>query len=300
MKQDIYQTITNNIIEALETIEESSYKAPFAHLTGQDFPLNPMTSNYYHGINTVVLWFAQFCRGYSCNEWGTFKQWKEKGAQVKKGEKSTMIIFYKRVEKQEDGTDESTFYNMIRSYNVFNADQVEGYTPSSRRENDRAFGTVEKLEAIEQYIQASGAKVIENQSTPCFIPKRDEIHMIRKDVFFEEDGQSATENYYAVLLHELTHWTGGKKRLDREQLGHDEDLKSYAFEELIAELGSAFLCSKFNIKQHGRDDHAHYIKSWLKALRSDKKYIFKASAQAQQAVNFLDELAEDKEKIAAA
>ncbi len=111
-----------------------------------------------------------------------------------------------------------------------------------------------------------------------------------KDLFFD-NGQSATENYYAVLLHELTHWTGGKTRLDREQVGHTTDEKKYAFEELIAELGSAFLCSHFRIKQHGREDHAMYIKSWLQALKNDKKFIFKAASQAQKAVDFLHGLA---------
>ena len=110
-----------------------------------------------------------------------------------------------------------------------------------------------------------------------------------KDVYFEGLGQSATENYYAVLLHELTHWSGGEKRLNREFTGNQK-LKAYAFEELIAELGSAFLCAQFDIKQQGRNDHIQYIKSWLVGLRNDKKYIFKASAQAQKAVEFLNQL----------
>ena len=111
-----------------------------------------------------------------------------------------------------------------------------------------------------------------------------------KTLFFDnsdKEGQSATENYYAVLLHELTHWTGGKSRLDREQVGHSTNERKYAFEELIAELGSAFLCSHFMIKQQGRDNHACYIKSWLRALKNDKKFIFKAASQAQKAVDYL-------------
>ncbi|WP_052692097.1 zincin-like metallopeptidase domain-containing protein [Teredinibacter purpureus] len=151
---------------------------------------------------------------------------------------------------------------------------------------------MERIAEIEKFITQSGAVIKEDQNRASFVPSHDEINMPPKTLFFD-NGQSATENYYAVLLHELTHWTGGKSRLDREQVGHSTDEKKYAFEELIAELGSAFLCSHFRIKQHGRDDHATYIKSWLQALKNDKKFIFKAASQAQKAVDFLHGLASE-------
>ncbi len=287
MKTDIYQQVTNNIIEALEQVSLEDYNAPFARLTAELSPLNPITEKNYHGINTLILWLQQQAQGYKSNEWGTFRQWKEKGANVKKGEKSSMIIFYKRVEKKDEASssEDPEFYNCLKSYCVFNADQVEGYEPTITREIGD-FGTVGRITEIEKFIAESGAVVKEDQNRASFVPSRDEINMPPKTLFFD-NGQSATENYYAVLLHELTHWTGGKNRLDREQVGHSTDEKKYAFEELIAELGSAFLCSHFRIKQHGRDDHATYIKSWLQALKNDKKFIFKAASQAQKAVDFL-------------
>lgn len=290
MKADIYQQVTNSIIEALEKVSLNDYNAPFARLTAELSPVNPITAKDYHGINTLILWLQQQEHGYKSNEWGTFKQWKEKGANVKKGEKSSMIIFYKRVEKKDDTTndEEKDFYNCLKSYCVFNADQVEGYEPTITRETGN-FGVVERIAEIEKFVAQSGAVINENQNRASFVPSRDEINMPPKSLFFD-NGQSATENYYAVLLHELTHWTGGKARLDREQVGHGTDQQKYAFEELIAELGSAFLCSHFRIKQHGRDDHATYIKSWLQALKNDKKFIFKAASQAQKAVDFLHEL----------
>lgn len=291
MKTDIYQQVTNNIIEALEQVSLENYNAPFARLTAELSPINPITEKDYHGINTLILWLQQQAHGYKSNEWGTFRQWKEKGANVKKGEKSSMIIFYKRVEKKDEASssEDSEFYNCLKSYCVFNADQVEGYEPTITRETGD-FGTVERIAEIEKFIAQSGAVIKEDQNRASFVPSRDEINMPPKTLFFD-NGQSATENYYAVLLHELTHWTGGKSRLDREQVGHSTDEKKYAFEELIAELGSAFLCSHFRIKQHGRDDHATYIKSWLQALKNDKKFIFKAASQAQKAVDFLHGLA---------
>lgn len=125
MKADIYQQVTNSIIEALEKVSLDNYSAPFARLTAELSPVNPITAKDYHGINTLILWLQQQEHGYKSNEWGTFKQWKEKGANVKKGEKSSMIIFYKRVEKKDDTTndEEKDFYNCLKSYCVFNADR---------------------------------------------------------------------------------------------------------------------------------------------------------------------------------
>ena len=283
MKTDIYECVTNGIIEALEKVSLEDFQAPFARLTAQQLPINPMTENSYHGINTLILWLKQQEHGYSSNEWGTFKQWKDKDVHVKKGEKSSLIIFYKKVEKKDGAGDEPEFYNMLKSYCVFNADQIEGYEPTTGREQG-GFGTVERIEAIEKYIKATGAEIHEDSERACFCPLSDHIEMPCKGLFFD-NGQSATENYYAVLLHELTHWTGGATRLDREQESKDKK-ESYAFEELIAELGSAFLCVQFGINQQGRDDHAMYIKSWLKALKNDKKFYIQGGSAVSKSCKF--------------
>lgn len=289
MKRDIYQEITDYMISALETVDRNDYKAPFAQLTALAPPMNPTSTQYYNGINTVVLWCKQHEHKYSSNEWATFQQWKNKGAMVKKGEKASSIIFYKQVKKKEENPQgEPEFYNMVKFYSVFNADQVENYEPSTGKEN-LVLGTASKIEEIEKFVTQTKAE-IKTGNIPCFKPLMDCIEMPEDDVFIG-NAQSATENKYAVLFHELTHWTGGENRLERVQndrINHPED---YAYEELIAELGSAFLCAQFGIKQQRRDDHAIYIKSWLAALKNDKKFIFKASAQAQKAVDLLNELA---------
>ena len=209
MKQDIYEQVTNGIIEALEKVKLEDYQAPFARLTSQLLPVNPITDKGYNGINTLILWIQQMEHSYLSNEWGTFKQWKQKGVHVKKGEKSTMIIFYKRVEKKDTEGNEQEFYNCLKSYRVFNADQVEGYEPTTGLENGD-FGTVEPIDQIEQFVSDSGAFIVPDQNRASFNPTQDQINMPSKDIFFD-NGQTATENYYAVLLHELTHWTGGKK-----------------------------------------------------------------------------------------
>lgn len=289
---DIHQQITNQIIEALETVSLDNYQAPFASLASGKLPANPMTQQRYHGINTLVLWLHQQKNNFRSHEWGTFRQWKTIGATVKKGERSTMIIFYKRVEKKDIEENEEEFYHCLKSYCVFNADQVDGYTPDIDT-SAGVFGTVEQVEAIDSFVHRTGAVIENDQDSAAFYPMDDKISMPKKELFFDTN-QSATENYYAVLLHELTHWTGGSKRLDREQaLPSVHQKEGYAFEELIAELGSAFLCSQFGINQAGRDDHAIYIKSWLTALRNDKKYIFKAASNAQKAVDYLNTVAEN-------
>lgn len=291
MKQDIYQEITNDIIDALERVSPEEYQAPFAQLTASKAPINPVAERPYHGINTLALWLKQQSREYSSNEWATFKQWKDKGASVKKGEKSTKVIFYRKVEKKEVADGEQDFYHVLKSYCVFNADQVSGYEPETGLEEGTP-GVVDTVPQIERFVKRTRVKIDHEGNRAYYSTLNDTISMPDKALFFDTE-QSATENYYAVLLHELTHWSGGKPRLDRipRDIGSNE--RAYAYEELIAELGSAFLCGQFSIKQQGREDHAAYIKSWLKALRNDKKYIFKAAAQAQRAVDFLNALAGD-------
>ena len=288
MKADIYQEVTSYIINALEKVEVSDYKAPFAQLFSDCPPMNPTTGSHYRGINTVFLWCVQSEQNFESNEWATYQQWKGKGAQVKKGQAASRIIYYKRVEKngveQINTQDEKGFYNMLKTYSVFNADQVEGYESESSNTKE-VFGTVQKIDEIEQFITKTKA-VIETGTKASFSPTLDKITMPEERQFFDGE-QNATENYYAVLLHELTHWTGGKARLKREQ-STSKNNPDYAFEELIAELGAAFLCAKFGIKQQARDDHAIYIKSWLNSLKNDNKHIFKASALAQKAVDYLD------------
>ncbi len=286
-KRDTHLEITQYMINALETVTPADFQAPFAKIASQQPPFNPMTEKYYNGINTFILWFQQSQQHYRSSEWGTFKQWKERNAQVRKGEESTIIIFYKSVEKKNTQGDEPEFYPCVRGYNVFNADQVEGYEPEPEIKNNAVdFGTVENIEQLDAFITATGAVVIDDQNLAAFNPIKDLIKMPNKD-FFYGDNQRATENYYAVLLHELTHWAGDRKRVEYDFEGKTK-LELKAFEELTAELGAAFLCSQFGIKQHGREDHAMYIKSWLQALKNDKKFIFKAAAQAQKRVDYLN------------
>lgn len=291
-KRDIRQEITDKIIRVLEGIETSDYQAPFAGLAAQGLPLNPTTDHRYQGINIPSLWIDQQEKKFTSNQWATFKQWRERGAQVRKGEKGSPVIFYKTLTKEqenEQGEAEDISIPMLRFYSVFNANQVDGY---DHHENGRPneIDSVSPVERAEQYCGASGADIRHGGAGAFYDRMGDYINIPETIAFVDTKHASATENYYTTLLHELTHWTGAPHRLNRDMAKTRKELSKYAFEELVAELGAAFLCSKLGVVQTPRDDHAHYIKSWLTALKDDKTFIFKASAQAAKAVDYLDGL----------
>lgn len=291
-KRDIYQEITNKIVSVLDNINLDDYEAPFAGLAAQGIPINPTTENAYSGINIPSLWVDQQEKKFTSNQWATFKQWKEKGATVRKGEKASPIIFYKTLtmtEENEAGGETETFIPMLRSYAVFNANQVDGYEHNNAAVVNE-IDLVTRIKNAEDYAAKIGADIRHDAIRACYNRTGDFINMPQTIHFIDTKQASATENYYSTLFHELTHWTGAPHRLDRDKAKTSKELDKYAFEELIAELGAAFLCSKIGVVQTPRDDHALYIKSWLTALKNDKKLIFKASAQATRAVEFMDNL----------
>ncbi|GAB5512199.1 MAG: zincin-like metallopeptidase domain-containing protein [Hyphomicrobiales bacterium] len=291
-KRDIQQEITDKIVRLLERIDTADYQAPFAGLAAQGLPLNPTTAHRYQGINVPSLWIDQQEKRFTSNHWATFRQWKETGAQVRKGEKGSPIIFYKtltRTEENAKGEAEEISIQMMRFYSVFNANQVDGYAHHESAPPNET-DLVTRIETAERYCAASGADIRHGGCGAFYDRMGDFINVPETIAFVDTKHASATENYYATLLHELTHWTGAAHRLDRDNAKTRKEIDKYAFEELIAELGAAFLCAKLGVVQTPRDDHAHYIKSWLKALKDDKTCIFKASAQAARAVDYLDAL----------
>jgi len=292
-KHDIYQEVTDNIIKLLEQVDMKEYQPPFAQMTAMGIPENPLTQNPYQGVNILNLWFNQAAKSFQSNQWATFKQWKELGANVKKGEKGTGIIFYKTLLKEEENTQGQTEEKrvpMARRYTVFNADQVTDYdiTLIEGHQDD----LVKPLDLIDTFTKHTKADIRVQGTSAFYSPEHDHITMPHTHNFKDTSFASATEHYYNTLLHEMTHWTGAKHRLDREGINPEKpDTKqSYAFEELIAELGAAFLCAQFNILQTHPHEHAVYIKNWLAALKNDKKWIFKAAAQANKAAEYLNTL----------
>lgn len=281
-KKDIYQTVTDAIIAAIESGQtKDKFVMPWEGL--HSLPMNACTGKSYRGINIPMLWAHQMEKGYQSGYWGTYKQWLEIGAQVRKGEKGTCIVFWKVLDiEPEDDNEEAESRMFARWSTVFNADQVEGFDiPTEKRE-----GAAQLMETAEGFIAATGATIETGGNSAYYHPAKDAITLPERDIFHDTPTSTATEAYYSTVLHELTHWTGAPQRLDRKR-GKKYGDAEYAFEELIAELGAAMLCAMLGITSSTRADHAHYIDGWLKALKNDKRFIFSAASQAQKATDFL-------------
>jgi antirestriction protein ArdC len=283
---DIHQHITNQIVAAIEA-GAGEFRLPWHRFTGSIMrPVNVASRKAYQGVNVLTLWAAGDEAGYQAGLWGTYKQWAEAGAQVRKGEKASYVVFYKEitVAGDDENEEENGRRLLARATPVFAAEQVDGYSPPALPEPPA--NPVEPIEAAEAFIAATGANIVHGGSRACYVPRTDNIHMPPRDVFTGTATSSAAEAYYATKLHELTHWTGIESRCNR-QFGKRFGDKAYAMEELVAELGAAFLCADLGITDAPRADHAQYLDSWLHVLRADKKAIFTAASKASQAVNFL-------------
>jgi len=277
----MYDIITNNIIDQLEKGTVPWVKPWSAQAIGGD--KNVISNNSYNGINRLIL----SMQGCSTPLWATYNQWLSMGVQVQKGEKSTAIIFFKPVSSTKtnaQGETETSGYALMRSFNVFNADQTDYEVPLPE-----VLPTFEPLALCETRISLTEAKINHGGNSAHFTPSTDTITLPHKETFVNPSA------YYATAFHELTHWTGAKKRLDRD-LSTRFGNSAYAFEELVAELGSAFLCADHGID--GQLQHADYIASWLRVLKSDNKAVFKASALAQKASDYINSLDATLQQVA--
>ncbi|MCZ8351833.1 peptidase [Microcystis aeruginosa KW] len=283
-KSDIYQTVTDRIVAAIEA-GAPMFEMPWNRQSATTLPVNVHSKNAYRGVNILSLWVSQMKECYSSNIWGTYKQWQARGAQVRKGEKASLVVFYKEIEREveNDGDSKPGKLLLARASFVFNAEQVDGFSvPTPPVHEDK----VEVIQSVADFVKATKAIVIHGGSKAYYRPRTDTIHIPQKALFKGTTTSTPTESYYSTLLHECVHWSGSETRLDRNLSNRFGD-EAYAMEELIAELGAAFLCASLNITLDPRPDHAAYIDSWLKVLKSDKKAIFTAASQASQAVDYL-------------
>ena len=267
MKRDLYQEVTDRIIKALE-----SGTAPWVkpwNATNYGMPVNGATGRAYSGINVFLLWASP----YTDNRWYTFKQAQGKKGCVRKGEKGTGIIFFKPLVKKDDDGKEQVI-PLIRGFTVFNHEQIEWENEETIEESEIEITFVE----AENMVSATAAKIKHGGARACYNMHTDQISMPTIDSFKSE------ADYWGTMLHELTHWTGHKSRKNR-QFGKRFGDNAYAVEELVAEMGAAFLCAQSGVE--GKLQHAEYISSWLKVLKQDKKAVFTAAKQAQQAADFV-------------
>lgn len=282
IKKDVYQRITDQVISALD----AGIKPWEKGYEGGGLPLPVRsTGERYNGINIVSLWCEMLSKGYSQPRWITYKQAQAMGGNVKKGEHGSCIAYYGSAPKKGEPEDvEEKFYRFAKGFTVFNVEQCEGLPeelyrkPPERTEHER-------IECAEAFIKATGARIEHepNGQTPCYVPLKDYIRMPDMALY------NTPEKYYTTVFHELTHLSGAPHRLDRLKDRKENGKEGIAFEELIAELGSAFIAAGIGMKLESLDNHISYISSWLEILKKDKKFIFQAASAAQKAVNFLNQ-----------
>lgn len=282
---DIHQHITDQIVA---TIEKGAGKFSLPWHSGGNItcPTNIASKKTYRGVNIIALWAASEHRGFSSGVWGTYRQWAEAGAQVRKGEKSSYVVFYKEIDiAAEEGNVETETRMFARATPVFAAEQVDGYTLPVPVVTD----PMEPIEAADAFVTATGASIEHGGTRAYYRPSTDSIQLPPQEAFLGTATSTAQESYYSTLLHELTHWTSATHRCDR-QLGKRFGDQAYAMEELVAELGAAFLCAELGITVDPRADHAQYLASWLNVLKADKRAIFTAACAASKATDYLQRL----------
>ena len=288
LKADIYQTVTDSIINMLEAGVKPW--APGHNARDCGLPVIPTRANgqAYRGINVALLWGAAEMKGYRHQTWMTFNQAKELGGCVRKGERATPVVYWGTFKAQADDTDEGGEDGKARmfakGYSVFNIEQIDGL-PARFYDAPAPVSTADRIKVADALAVASGADIRHGGSQAYFSPKGDYVQLPPLEAYFER------ERYYSTLAHELTHWTGHESRLARE-FGKRFGNQAYAFEELVAELGAAFACARLGIETETREDHASYLASWLKVLKSDKRAIFTAASKAQAACDYLFDLAD--------
>lgn len=281
-QKNVYQQVTDEITRAVEK-GAGSFEMPW-HRISIGRPKNAFTSQPYSGVNVLTLWVAGEQKGYGSELWATYKQWELLGGQVQKGEKGTPIIFYRKYEpvKVEDEKVDDRPRYFARSSRVFNSDQVGGYSTPKKEVKS----LVDIINQAEEVVGSTGADIRHGGDRAFYHHGEDFIRIPEKELFKGTKTSSATESYYAVLFHELTHWTGHEARLDRDMTGRFGD-ESYAMEELVAELGAAFLCADLEVANSPREDHAAYIANWLQVMQNDPKAIFTASRKASEGAGYV-------------
>ena len=291
-RADIYQRVTDTIIRDLAQ-GARSWTKPWTTTSKDSDSIRPLRHDGtpYRGINVLILWSEAIEHGYASPTWMTYRQAQALGAQVRKGEHGATVVYAKTIERVDDdlttGDETVRRIPMLRAYTVFNTDQIDGLpAPTPAQPSAIAESVSTRIERADTFIAATGAAIVHKGNRACYIPSADRIEMPLYGQFIDTRTASAAEGYYATVLHELIHWTSPPHRCDRD-LGKRFGDHAYAREELVAEIGAAFLCADLSIALEPRPDHAAYLANWLTVLKSDKRAIFTAAALAQKAVDWL-------------
>lgn len=287
-KADIYSRITSKIIASLERgVRPWTQPWNAEHAAGKITRPLRASGEAYKGINVLTLWTDAATKGYVCPIWMTYKQAAERGGNVKKGEHGSPVVYadaIKRTDTKSSGEEIEQRIPFLKAYTVFNCEQIEGlpapfYAPASP-----PLEVPVRIAHAEEFVTNTGATILTRGNRAYYSVTDDHVQMPPFECFRDP------ESYYATILHELTHWTRHEKRLNREFGRKRWGDAGYATEELVAEMGSAFLSDDLGLTMEPREDHAEYIGSWIKVLMDDNRAIFTAAAHAQRAADFLTAL----------
>lgn len=289
-KQDPHSRITNRILAELEQGTRPWLK-PWSGgdmaASGQTRPLRA-TGQPYRGINVLLLWMEAQASGFVSPSWMTYKQAQALGAQVRKGEHGATVVYYgdssKTVRDEASGEDREQAFRFLKTYTVFNVAQIEGL-PERFHFVPEPMPEVERTEAAEAFFASIPATVNHGGDKAYYMPSADRIQLPPFAAFHDAQG------YYVTRGHETVHWTRHESRLDRSFGREKWGDEGYAREELVAELGAAFLAADLGLCIEPRPDHASYIASWIKVLQNDTRAIVQAAAHAERAVAYLHQLA---------
>ena len=277
---DIRQIITDKIIALLER-GTTSTGPRWTGTQSTGLPTNAKTGEAYRGINVLMLWAEMAEKSYTSSQWLTYNQAASLGGQVRKGEKSVMGVYYQTVQKQSDKeAEEGDSYFMAKPFWLFNISQIDNLPATIAPNPSAAKSDFSPHDEAEQMLTHSGADIHYGYDSAFYSVTKDQIFLPIRGRF------TTTANFYATALHELIHWSGHENRLNRrfgKRFGDD----SYAFEELVAELGAAFTMGSLNLADATLETHADYLASWIKVLKNDKGAIFTAASQAAKASDFI-------------
>ena len=304
IKRNYYKEITDQVIDLMTKHKENWFK-PF-QVSTMNGHHNLKSKKCYQGLNCFQIGMSVYTNGFKSNEWATYKQWFELGGGVKEGKKiitpSKYIvkgkgtpIFYWNFKEYEDknNKDKTVKIPFLKHYTIFNADQVNGY--ETKELETKELDDWKAHFKTDTFVENTGAR-IENNNKAFYSPGLDFIGMPNKEDFKPNKEDTKEQLYYSTLLHELTHWTGHKSRCNRD-LQNRFGSQAYAMEELIAETGSAFLCSHLGVTKAPTPNHARYLNNWLEVLKKDDKAMIKAFTLSKASSEYLLTLNEDQEEI---
>ena len=280
MKRDLYSEVSARIVAELEA-GAAPWVKPWSATAGQNVPQNAVTNRPYSGCNVILLWLARN-RGWPTPRFLTFKQAIEAGGNVRKGEHGTKVYFVKQLQIK-DGEEDARLVPMMREYTVFNVAQCENLPDGVKAGKPMRVRNPDTRDAsADEFLRSTRADIRDGHGEAYYVPSHDFISVPAFEAF------KGADHFYCTAFHELTHWTGHKSRLDRD-LKNRFGSHEYAAEELIAELGAAFLCAEFGFDGDVRN--AGYIATWIELLKADKRAFFTACNRASKAAEYLRGLA---------